>query len=158
MQVLTSVERLVMESLGNGPKSLGALMADTRLELRFLANILHALTLRSFIVLTPDGYANNPHLPASELSLINEDSARRSEALELLEGLTISNQKKIGLRKAWVGEKDKVILAALLKNLEDFMQTLPAAPRNAPLHDYTLVVFGSDQYGPTIQRLIGGVA
>lgn len=158
MQVLTSVERLVMESLGQGPKSLTALMSDTRLELRFLANILHALTLRSYIVLTSDGYAHNPHLPAEELALINDEQARRSEALELIEGLTNSKDKKIGVRKAWVGEKDKVVLAALLKNLEDFMQTLPPAPKHAQLHEYTLVVFGADQYGQTVQRLIGGVA
>ena len=157
MQVLTSVERLVMESLGSGPKTLKGLMSDTRLELRFLANILHALTLRSYIVLTPEGYAHNPHLPAAELALINDENSRRSEALELIEGLTTARDKKIGIRKAWVGERDRAILGAMLRNLEEFMQTLPAAPKNAPLHEYTLVVFGADQYGSTVQRLIGGV-
>jgi hypothetical protein len=133
-------------------------MRDTQLELRFLANILHALTLRGFIVLGSDGYSHNPHLPENELALINDESARRSEALELLEGLTTAKERKIGIRKAWIGEKDKAILGAMLKNLEDFMQTLPAAPKHASLHEYTIVVFGADGYGPTVQRLIGAIA
>lgn len=158
MQSLTSVERLVIESISQGPKPLKALMQDTRLELRFLANILHALTLRSFIVLTTDGYALNKHLPPEELAQINDEKSRQSEALELLESLCSSKDKKLGLRKAWVSDKDRNVLNALLKNLEDFMQTLPAAPKNAPLHEYTLVVWGADQYGSTVQRLIGGIA
>ena len=157
MQVLTSVERLVLESLGSSPKDLKALMTDTRLDLRFLANILHALTLRGYIVASEGGYTPNVHLPAKELASINDENARRHEAMELIEGMAVANDKKLGMRKAWVSEKDRKVLNAILKNLEDFMQTLPPAPKGTPLHDYTLVVWGEDKYGPVVQRLIGGV-
>ena len=153
MSSLTSVERLVLESLGSAPKDLKSLMADTQLELRFLVNVLHALTLRSVITLTDEGYSPNRHLPAQEIASMNDESSRREEALELFNGI-----HNMGLRKAWVSEKDRKILKAILKNLEDFMQTLPAAPKNAPLHEYTLVMWGEDQYGSTIRRLIGGMA
>jgi len=132
-------------------------MTDTRLELRFLANILHALTLRGYIVDSEVGYIPNAHLPPEELSIINDEKARRHEAIELIEGMAGASEKKLGLRKAWVSEKDRPVLNALLKNLEDFMQTLPPAPKGAPLHEYSLVVFGEDKYGPVVQRLIGGV-
>ena len=158
MQVLTSVERIVLESIGRSPKGISELMRDTRLELKFLANILHALSLRSYIVLKEDGYHPNKYLPEEELLLLNDETAVRHEALELIEGLAQAKGKKLGVRKAWVSERDRAILKALLKNVEDFMLNLPPAPKEAAIHDYTLVVWGEDFYGPTIQRLIGGVA
>jgi hypothetical protein len=158
MQSITSIERLVLESLAISSKDLKALMLDTHLELRFLANILHALTLRGLVVLSAEGYAINRHIPQKEIDEVNCTEARHLEAKELLEGLCHAQGKCVGVRKAWVSEKDRAILRALLKNLEDFMKTLPEAPKNAPLHEYTLVVFGEDRYGSVIQRLIGGVA
>ncbi len=157
MQMLTCVERLVLESLGSSPKDMKALMRDTQLEMRFLANILQSLTLRSYVVHGPDGYRPNQHLPSGEMRQLNHESCVRLEALELIEGLCKSPDKKIGLRKAWMSEKDRAILRALLKNVEDFVQSLPAPPKQAPLHEYTLVVWGEDQYGQAINRLIGGV-
>jgi len=158
MQSITSIERLVLESLAISSKDLKSLMLDTRLELRFLANILHALTLRGLIVLTPEGYAINRNISPSEVTEVNSESARRLEARELLAGMNSAQEMKLRMRKAWVSEKDKTILRAMLKNVEDFMRTLPEAPKGTPLHEYTLVVWGEDQYGPIIQRLIGEIA
>jgi len=158
MQALTSVERIVLESVGRSPKGINELMRDTRLELKFLANILHALSLRNYIVLKDGGYHANKRLSEEELLKLSDEESVRSEALELIEGLASAKDKKLGVRKAWVSERDRVILKALLKNVEDFMQNLPPAPKDAAIHDYTLVVWGEDFYGPTIQRLIGSLA
>jgi hypothetical protein len=158
MQVLTTVERLVLESISTGTKDITALMRDTQLELRFLANILHALTLRSYITVTSEGYSVNRHLPLGEMQKLNDQKLQRYEALELIEGLSTGRTQNLGLRKAWVSEKDRTILKALIKNLEQFMQTLPPPPKDASLHDYTVVVWGEDKYGDVVKRLIGGVA
>lgn len=157
MTTLTCVERLVLESLGNGPKDLATLMRDTQLELRFLVNILHALTLRSYVVHGEQGYAPNHHLPSEERAALHDDSQARLEAMELLAGLAHSQEKKLGLRKVWMSDKDRSILRALLKNVEDFVQTLPPPPKHAPLHQYTLVAWAEDQYGEVVKRLIAGV-
>ncbi|MFP5457589.1 MAG: hypothetical protein ACLGG7_02550 [Bacteriovoracia bacterium] len=158
MQSLTSVERIVLESIGQSEKSLKELQRDTNLEVRFLTNILQALTLRGFVALRDGGYGINRHLPVEEFKKINDQHAHRQEALELIEGLASGTGKNLGLRKAWVSEKDRSILKALLKNVEDFMASLPPAPKGASLNDYTVVVWGEDKYGDVIKRLIGSIA
>lgn len=151
---LTTVERLVLESLGQGPKDIPLLMSDTRLELRFLANILHALTLRNFVVLTPAGYTINKHLPEAHQNEVNNPTARKSEAMELVGGLIDPQDSKLRIQKAWMTDKDRTILRAMLKSVEDFVKGLPTPPKDAPTHTWSVVVWGEDRYGSVINRLL----
>jgi hypothetical protein len=153
---LTTVERLVLESLGQGPKDIPMLMSDTRLELRFLANILHALTLRNFIVSTPAGYAINSHLPESHHQEVNNPTARRSEAMELISGLIAPQESQLRIQKTWMTDKDRTILRAMLKSVEDFVKGLPSPPKDAPTHTWSVVVWGEDRYGSVVNRLLAG--
>lgn len=154
MYGLTTIERLVLESLGQGPKEIPQLMADTRLELRFLANVLHALTLRGHIILVSNGYAINPRLPEEEKRALNSFEAKKEEAMELVGGLFNPGPSGIRLRKAWMSDKDRTMLRALLKGIEDFIQGLPSAPKDSATHAWSVVVWGEDRYGAIIDRLI----
>ncbi len=155
MASLTSIERIVIESIGASEKSLPEIMKDTQLELRLLANVLHALTLRGWVVVSPQGYRINR---SSHRDVIGSPEDHRQEALELVEGLVASKERRLGLHKVWMSEKDRVILRALFRNIEEFLRTLPPPPSEAQLHDYTLLVWGEDQYGSVVSRLAGGVA
>lgn len=154
MSGLTSIERLVLESIGQSPKEIPALMQDTRLELRFLSNILHALTLRSFIVRTAIGYELNHHLPELERAKLNEFSSKKTEAVELISGLLASEESPLRLKKVAMSDKDRSILKALLKNVENFVNGLPAPTKNDPTHSWSVVVCGEDRYSNIINRLI----
>jgi hypothetical protein len=156
MSGITTVERIVLESLGQAPKDIPRLMADTRLELRFLANVLHALTLRGLVVQDGAGYACNRHLPAAEIEEMNAPLHRRGEALELLGGL-LGGENRMRVQKAWMTDKDRTILRALLKNVEDFVKNLPAPPKGAATHTWSVVAWGEDQYGAVLNRLLGEV-
>jgi hypothetical protein len=157
MSGLTTVERLVLESIGQCPKEIHALMNDTKLELRFLANIVHALTLRSFIVRTNEGYTLNRHLPDQEKSAINEFSAKKYEALELVGGLLTHENSPLKVRKVSMTDKDRTMLRGMLNNIEEFVKGLPAPAKDSPTHNWSVVVWGEDRYGSVINRLIGEV-
>ncbi|MBY0518669.1 MAG: hypothetical protein K2P81_17295 [Bacteriovoracaceae bacterium] len=157
MYTLTSVERVVLESIGSRPRDIYELMSDTRLELKFLANILHAMILRGYIIHSDEGYCVNPHLPKNELEMINNPQSCKAEALELIEGMMNHEKPNIGIRKAWISEKDKKILNAMFTNIEQFVRTLPNPPKDVPLHDYTLIVWGQNGYGEAIKRVIGEI-
>ncbi len=154
MSGITTVERIVLESLGQSPKDIPRLMADTRLELRFLANVLHALTLRGFVVQDGAGYACNRHLAAAQQEEVDGARHRREEALELVGGL-LGAENRLRVHKAWMTEKDRTILRALLKNIEEFVTNLPAPPKGAATHTWSVVVWGEDQYGAVLDRMLG---
>ncbi len=151
---LTTVERMVLESLGNAPRGMAGLMADTRLELRFLSNILHGLTVRNLVSRGPDGYTVNRLLPDAEAAALAEPRARKEEALELLGGMLVPGQPPLRARKAWVAPKDQVVLRALLAQVGDFLDHLPPPPKEAPLHDWRVVVWGEERYGAVVDRLV----
>lgn len=154
MSGITTVERLVLESIGQSPKEIPALMQDTKLELRFLANILHALTLRSIVVRTEHGYALNQHLPSAEKQQLNDFHSRKAEVTELITGLLDPQDSPLKLKKVAMKEKDRAMLRALLKNVEDFINGLPAPGKNDPTHSWSVVVCGEDRYHNIINRLI----
>ncbi len=155
MNHLTSIERLLLESVSNGPKKITEIMMDTGLELKLVANLLNALTIRGFVSQMNEGYITNQRIPAGELQEINKNESRAKEAVELIEGITLHSSQKMHLRKAWVNERDRKILGALLKNLDDFIKTLPPAPRDARLQDFSIIVWGEEKYGTLINHLIG---
>lgn len=157
MSGLTTVERLVLESIGQAPKEIPALMQDTKLELRFLANILHALTLRSLVVRTNEGYTLNRHLPDSEKKALSDFHAKKAEVVELVTGLLSPEASPLKLRKVAMSDRDRTILKGMLKNVEDFMNGLPAPSKDDPTHSWSVVVCGEDRYSSIINRLIGEV-
>lgn len=156
MSGLTTVERLVLESIGQSPKEIPALMQDTKLELRFLANILHALTLRSFIVRTADGYTLNHNLPSNEKEALQDFATKKAEAIELIGGLLAPDASPLKLRKVSLTERDRTILRGLLKSVEDFVNGLPSPHKDAPTHSWSIVVSGEDRYSNIITRLLQG--
>ena len=155
MTGITTIERLLLESLGQGPKEIPALMVDTQLDLRILSNVLHALTLRSFVIRTTEGYALNKHLSESERKSIDAFDAKKSEVMELISGLYNQHSNQLRVRKVAMTDKDRTILRGLLKNVEDFVSGLPAPTKHAPTHSWSVVAWGEDKYSTIVQRLIG---
>lgn len=154
MSGITTIERLVLESLGQSSKEIPALMQDTKLELRFLANILHALTLRGLIVRTGEGYSLNNKIVVSNSDDINNFAAKKTEATELISGLLTPHDSPLKLRKVYLNDRDRTILRGLLKNIENFVNGLPSPSKNNPTHSWSVVVCGEDRYGSIINRLI----
>lgn len=154
MSGITTIERLVLESLGQSSKEIPALMQDTKLELRFLANILHALTLRGLIMRTAEGYSLNQKIVVSSCDEINNFTSKKIEATELISGLLTAQNSPLKIRKVALNERDRTILRGLIKNIENFVNGLPSPSKENPTHSWSIVVCGEDRYESIINRLI----
>jgi hypothetical protein len=156
MNTLTCVERLIIESLGRSEKNVNELHLDTTLSHRILMNILNALTLRGITQQKDGRYSISKHMNPETLCVIKGYLGQKTEALELIESM-LSQESIVRLKKVYISEKDKPILNALLNNLNNFFQTLPEAPKNVSLSDFSLFIWGEDQYGKNINRMMKGL-
>lgn len=156
MNTLTCVERLIIESLGRSQKTVAELHHDTTLSHRILMNILNALTLRGVIQQNTGKYSISRHMNGETLGVLKSTVGQRTEALELIESM-LSQESIVRLKKVYISEKDKPILNALLNNLHNFFQTLPEAPKDVSLSEFSLFIWGEDQYGKNINRMMEGL-
>lgn len=154
MSGITTIERLVLESLGQSSKEIPSLMQDTKLELRFLANILHALTLRGLVIRTNEGYSLNHKIIETMTEEINNFTVKKTEVTELISGLLTEKDSPLKLKKVSLSDRDRTILRGLIKNVENFVNGLPAPNKDQPTHSWSVVVCGEDRYGSIINRLI----
>lgn len=152
---LTTVERLVLESLGQKPRSQQELQLDTRLQPKYLSKIVRALTVRGFIVSGTEGLRLNPRLPEGERREISTFDSKREEVLELASGMLSPHNSPLRTHKVCMSERDRVMLRGILKNLEDFVVGLPAPKSSDPTHAWSVVVWGEEGYGTIVQRLLG---
>lgn len=156
MNTLTCVERIIVESIGRSSKTLSQLNLDTSLSPRLLLNILNALTLRGIITQREGKYSISNHISKEAVESLNGVENQKTEALELIESM-LSQPEVVKLKKVYVSEKDKPILKALLANLNNFFQTLPEAKDDVSLSQYSLFIWGEDQYGKNIKRMVEGL-
>lgn len=156
MNSLTCVERIIVESIGRGTKTITQLNQDTSLGTRLLLNILNALTLRGIISQREGVYAISKHISKEASETLQDFKNQKTEALELIESM-LSQPELVKLKKVYISEKDKPILKALLANLNNFFQTLPDAKEEISLSQYSLFIWGEDLYGKNINRMVEGL-
>ena len=122
MKGLSSLERVVLESIGK--ETLG--YEEIRLQAGLLENVFHnvlqALIIRGLI--STDGRKQQIAQIISPLILeeINGKLAKEAEYLELIEAVIHQKPKKVfHLKKVAMDSKDEKIFGALLYNLESFL-------------------------------------
>lgn len=151
---LTSIERIVVESVSRGKNDLPKISLDTGLNLKVSHNVLQTLVIRSIISFGKDGYTLNPHCPVEVIRFLNSNEAIKVEALELIEAMLLKEHTPTKLKKVFLSDKDKKVLSALLKNVDDFIGSLPKAPKDASTKNFEVVYWGHDTYENTISEII----
>ena len=76
------------------------------------------------------------------------------EVTELISGLLTEKDSPLKLKKVSLSDRDRTILRGLIKNVENFVNGLPAPSKDNPTHSWSVVVCGEDRYGSIINRLI----
>lgn len=157
MNSLTSIERIVLESISAESKSFKEILIATDLSPRLVLNILNALTLRGILTQSNGCFQANDHIPKEAQRVINGPDSHKSEAMEMIESLLEANENCLRLKKAFISDRDKTILSGMFKGIEDFIKTLPHAPKGTPISEYSLIVWGQDIYGQNIKRMLGEI-
>jgi hypothetical protein len=155
MNHLTCIERIIIESLQRKKKNAIQLHQDTGLETRLIINVLNALTIRGFVQQQDRIYSVKEMLHPENKKLLNSTESIKHEAMEIIESMLMKGES-IKLKKVYVTAKDLPILRALINNLNNFFLTLPQPESDIEIKDYSLFVWGLDNYSNTINNLIKG--
>ena len=157
---LTIFERIIIESLEKKEKKIGDLQNDTCLQISILANSINYLIAKSIIVVKEDIYFLNlkyKHLWQPDINNPVNIELELQEILESLLKLEIKHKGKdhLKIKKISVGESDKIILKAMLRNIESFINNLGKSKKskNDRTSDQQIVVWGLATYNELLKEI-----
>jgi cyanate lyase len=123
MKGLTSLERVIVESLGKQGLPFEKIQEQTGLQENVCFNLIQALIIKGIISFDKNMYKINPNISPLIIEEINGKDAKREESLELIEAIIEMNSERIyRLQKVALDEKDEKIFKAMLYNLESFLK------------------------------------
>lgn len=157
---LTIFERIIIESLEKREKKFEDLHNDTCLQKTILANSLNYLLAKTIIVVNKDTYGLNmkyKHLWQADINSPINVELELQEILESLLKLALKHQGKdhLKIKKVTVGESDRIILKAMLRNVEAFINNLgkKKQTRLEKTSDQQIVVWGLATYNELLKEI-----
>ena len=158
MKGLSSLERIVLESLEKKSLTFNEIKELTALKENICFNILQSLVVRSIVKTNGVSYQISDHLSPQMISEINGEKSKRSEAFELIEAtIESSHKKQFKIKKFALDERDEKIFLAMLSNLESFLADAHKKNhKNTPVKDQTLVFWGVANVNKVIDHMIEG--
>ncbi len=158
---LTSIERMILESLSDYPKTLKEIVEDTGLNVVVAFNAINNLYFYKIIKTFNDTYSIDIVNLSKWKDTINNHSNVKMELKELVEGLVnncLDNNKRkntpMGLKKVWMDEKDEKTFQGLVKNLESFLSSLEQKPKKSFLKHKKIIMWAQAKYGDVASTLL----
>lgn len=159
---LLLVERLILESLQDGKKTIEELVYDTGIKKSLLVSLLSNLFNDHIVVKKGHTYDLNYENKKDWLYRVNSKESVKGEVKELF--LSMVNQhfeeleyRSCGLKmkKIYVSSRDEKILHAHFRNLEEFVENLekyPVETVDQPTHAKKVIFWGQSDYGALIEN------
>jgi hypothetical protein len=158
MKGLSSLERVVLESIGK--ETLG--YEEIRLQSGLLENVFHnvlqALIIRGLISTDGRRYQIAQIISPLILEEINGKLAKEAEYLELIEAVIHQKPKKVfHLKKVAMDSKDEKIFGALLYNLESFLTDAhKKAEKSTSIKERKVIFWGMSDVESLMTQIISG--
>lgn len=158
MKGLSSLERVVLESIGK--ETLG--YEEIRLQSGLLENVFHnvlqALIIRGLISTDGRKYQIAQIISPLILEEINGKLAKEAEYLELIEAVIHQKPKKVfHLKKVAMDSKDEKIFGALLYNLESFLTDAhKKAEKSTSIKERKVIFWGMSDVESLMTQIISG--
>ncbi len=158
MKGLSSLERVVLECVGNQALNYDEIQTTSGLQENVCFNILQALIIRGILKLDANKYRLNPILPDLLMEEINGIEAKKAESLELMEAVLDLNSEKIfRFQKIAMDARDEKIFVAMLSNLESFLKDAHLKSKKyIPVKERKVVFWGMGQVQHLLNQTIGG--
>jgi hypothetical protein len=122
MKGLSSLERVVLESIGKEVLGYEEIKNQAGLMENVFHNVLQALIIRGLVAMDGTKYRIAEKISPLMIAEINGKHAKEAEYLELIEAMIHQKTKKnFHLQKVAMDSKDEKIFGALLYNLESFL-------------------------------------
>lgn len=156
MKSLSSLERIVLECIGNRPCTYEGAVYQTGLHENVCFNILQALVIRGLIKYEAGFYKIKEGLSPLILEEINGQVAKVAESMETIEAVIEQNTGRIfRFQKIAMDERDEKIFLAMLSNLDTFLADAhKKSQSNVPLKERKVVFWGMGEVGRLMNHLV----
>jgi hypothetical protein len=153
MKGLSSLERVILESIGSGSLTHEAIKNMSGLHANVCFNVLQALVIRGIISTNGIQYQIAKNISPLLMEEINGVEAKHAESLEMIEAvIDQKSDRTFRFQKIALEAKDEKIFLAMLSNLESFLHDAhKKAQASTPLKERKVIFWGMGE----VQKLLG---
>lgn len=148
MSNFTLIDRVVLESLNKGPKTLTCLQEDTLLPINICNRVLESLLTKNFITIQQNQYEINKNLSNDIVSEFNNSDQHQLEVRALITECLHMKDIRSSYYKVNMKKEEKIILNTLFYNLESFLKNLKK--NKGATKDETFIYWGEANYAKAI--------
>ena len=158
MKGLSSLERIVLECVGNKLVSYEEIQTQSGLHENVCFNIIQALIIRGILRSEAGNYTVSNNISPLMMEEINGIEARQSESMELMEAVI---EQKLGrvfrFQKIAMDARDEKIFLAMLSNLDSFLQDAhKKAQQTVPHKERKVVFWGMGEVQVLMNQMVSG--
>ncbi len=158
MKGLTSLERIIVESLGKHGQTFERIQEHTGLQENVCFNLLQALILKGIISFEKKTYQINRNISPLMIEEKNGQEAKKAESLEVIEAIAdMKDDKLYRFQKIALDEKDEKIFKAMLHNLESFLKEANEKSQSSTLlKDKKIIFWGMSDVQKVVKQIVKG--
>lgn len=158
MKGLSSLERIILESLGKNSQTYDEILHQTGLHENVCFNVLQALVIRSLIQTDGLRYKISENISPLMMEEINSSEAKIAESLEMIEAVLEQKDERVfRFQKIAMEPRDEKIFIAMLSNLESFLQdSHKKAQSSTPVKNRKVVFWGMGEVKQLMNQIVSG--
>lgn len=158
MKGLSSLERTILECIGNKQLTYFEIQNQTGIKENVCFNILQALIIRNLLSTNGQEYRLSSSLSPLMMEEINGHDAKLLESLELIEALVEQKHDRIfRLKKIAMDDRDSKIFLAMLSNIDSFLEDAhKKAELSIPLKDRKVIFWGVSDIKGLMSQIVTG--
>ena len=158
MKGLSSLERIILESIGKGVLVYEEIQKQSGLNENVCYNIIQALIIRGLVKTDGIKYRISESLSPLIIEEINGKEAKEAEYVELMEAVVdLQGDRVFRLQKIAMDSRDEKIFVAMLSNLESFLADAhKKAHTSVSVKDRKVVFWGMGNVDKIITQIVTG--
>ena len=158
MKGLSSLERIILESIGKKALSYEEIQIQTGLHENVCYNVLQALVIRSIVKTDGVNYKISDSLSPLMMEEINGVKAKLAESLELMEAVVEQKEDRVfRFQKIAMDARDEKIFLAMLSNLDSFLADAhKKAQSTVPMKERKVVFWGVGEVKNLMNQIVAG--
>lgn len=158
MKGLSSLERIILESLGKQVLVYEDIQIQTGLHENVCFNVLQALIIRGLVSTDGVRYRIAESLSPLMMEEINGTEAKLAESLEMIEAVVDQKDGRVfRFQKIAMDSRDEKIFLAMLSNLESFLTDAhKKAQGTVPMKERKVVFWGMGEVKKLMTQIVMG--
>lgn len=158
MKGLSSLERIILESIGRQTMVFEDIQMQTGLHENVCFNVLQALIIRGLVATDGVRYKVSESLSPIMLEELNGHESKVAESLELIEAVVEQKQDRVfRFQKIALDSRDEKIFMAMLSNLDDFLADAhKKAQGKVPLKERKVIFWGMGEVKSLMSQIVTG--